>query len=47
MKKLLSVMGLYLLFGVIIAITISAFGGYENLMIKNTMGNMTAFGYLI
>lgn len=47
MKKALKVVGLYLLFGAIIAITISVFGGYEDLLINKTMGNMSILGYMI
>lgn len=46
MKKAFKILGLYLLLGAIIAVTVSVFGGYENLLINNTMGDMSIFGYM-
>lgn len=45
-KKILKIISLYLLFGVLIAFVISICGGYQNLIIGQTMGNMKLFEYL-
>ena len=46
MKKTLKIIGLYFAFGVIISILITAFGGYEDLLINQTMGNIGVSGYI-
>lgn len=45
MKIILKLVGLYLVLGIIVAIIITVFGGYENLLINQTMGNISISGY--
>ena len=41
LKKILKIIGLYLLFGIIITLIVSTFGGaYQKLLIGQSMGNM-------
>ena len=47
LKKTLKIIGLYLLFGIIIALIVSTFGGaYQKLLIGQSMGNMDFSGFL-
>lgn len=47
LKKILKVIGLYLLFGIIIALIVSTFGGaYQKLLIGQSMGSMDFSGFL-
>ena len=47
LKKILKIIGLYLLFGIIIALIVSTFGGaYQKLLIGQSMGNMDFMGFL-
>ena len=47
LKKTLKIIGLYLLFGIIIALIVSTFGGaYQKLLIGQSMGNMDFMGFL-
>ena len=45
-KKLLKIAGLYLLFGFIIAVVFSAFGGYKDFVINQVLGSMTTIEYI-
>ena len=42
-KKLLKISGLYLLFGLIIAVVFTVCGGYREYVINQTLGAMTTF----
>ena len=47
LKKTLKIIGLYLLFGIIIALIVSTFGGaYQKLLIGQSMGSMDFSGFL-
>ena len=47
LKKILKIIGLYLLFGIIIALIVSTFGGaYQKLPIGQSMGSMDFSGFL-
>lgn len=47
LKKILKIIGLYLLFGIIIALIVSTFGGaYQKLLIGQSMGSMDFSGFL-
>ena len=47
LKKVLKIIGLYLLFGIIIALIVSTFGGaYQKLLIGQSMGSMDFSGFL-
>ena len=47
LKKKLKIIGLYLLFGIIIALIVSTSGGaYQKLLIGQSMGNMDFMGFL-
>lgn len=47
LKKILKIIGLYILFGIIIALIVSTFGGaYQKLLIGQSMGNMDFSGFL-
>ena len=47
LKKILKIIGLYLLFGIIIALIVSTFGGaYQKLLIGQSMGSMDFSGCL-
>ena len=45
-KKALKIVGLYLLFGFIIAVVFSVFGGYRDFVINQVLGPMTTFEYI-
>ncbi|MBR2503191.1 MAG: hypothetical protein IKB62_03605 [Oscillospiraceae bacterium] len=45
-KKLLKIAGLYLLFGFVIAVVFSAFGGYRDFVINQVLGPMTTIEYI-
>ena len=47
LKKILKIIGLYLLFGIIIVLIVSTFGGaYQKLLIGQSMGSMDFSGFL-
>ena len=46
-KKLLKICALYLIIGFVAVAMISLFGGVENLLLKETMGNMGLSGYML
>ena len=47
LKKILKIIGLYILFGIIIALIVSTFGGaYQKLLIGQSMGSMDFSGFL-
>ena len=47
LKKILKIIGLYLLFGIIIALIVSTFGGaYQKLLIGQSMDSMDFSGFL-
>ncbi len=46
LKKLLKIILLYVLFGILISCIVSVCGGYQNLLIEQTMGNMNLFEYI-
>ena len=47
LKKILKIIGLYLLFGIIIALIVSTFGGaYQKLLIGQSMSSMDFSGFL-
>ena len=47
LKKILKIIGLYLLFGIIIALIVPTFGGaYQKLLIGQSMGSMDFSGFL-
>ena len=47
LKKILKIIGLYLLFGIIVALIVSIFGGaYQKLLIGQSMGSMDFSGFM-